>query len=109
MGDAEERALRRIREALDLPTVGQDDLLHYGQAEAGPFGVSGEIGLEDFGALMVGNAGTIVAHFQESFGSVLLAGSNLNFSLLISGLDGVDQEIEERLPEQLFIGLDRDL
>src|SRR4051812_26354177 len=47
MRDPKHRALRVIRQALDLPSVRQHDLLHDGEAEAGAFLVGREVGLED--------------------------------------------------------------
>src|SRR5271154_7136647 len=42
--DAEERPGRFIGQAFDLPAVGQDDLLHDGQAQAGAFRMGGKVG-----------------------------------------------------------------
>src|ERR1051325_5358278 len=109
MGEAEDRAPGLVGEAFDLPAVGQDDLLNHGQAEAGAFVVCGEIRLEDVRAMMRRNAGAVVAHFEDGLVGALPGGGDADFAVLIDGLDGVEQQVEERLPEQLFVGFNGEL
>src|SRR5262245_19098013 len=67
VAEPEQGSLWFIGEADNFPAVGQDDLLHDGQAKSGPASLRGEIGFEDFGAILGGNARTVVAHFQYGF------------------------------------------
>ena len=53
VGDAEGGPLRFVGEAFDFPAVGQDDLLHDSEPEAGTLLLGGEIGLEYLGSALV--------------------------------------------------------
>ena len=108
MGNAEERAGRLVGQAFDFPAVGQDDLLHDRQPQAGAFGVGGEVGLENLGAVFGGHAGTVVGDFDEGLLIVAPAGADADDALGRDGLDGVEDEVEERLAQQLFVRLDDD-
>ena len=64
MGDAEDGAFRLVAEALNFPAVGEDDLLHDGEAEAGAFLMRREIGLENLLPAFGRDAGAVVADFE---------------------------------------------
>ena len=64
MGEAKDSAFWDVRETLDFPAVGEHDLLDDGQAEPRALLVGGEIRLEDFRALVVGNTGAVVADIE---------------------------------------------
>src|SRR5713101_1929065 len=106
MSDPEDRALRFVRQALDLPPVRQHDLLDDRQTQPRPLLVRGDVGLEDFVALADGNAGAVVENVERRLGAVALARGDLDFTVPIDRLDGVEEQIKEGLTEQLFIGLD---
>src|ERR1035441_4575040 len=109
VGDAEDRALRLIGEAFDLPAVREHDLLDNGQAQTGALLLGCEVRLEDFSAAVGGNPGAVVADLEQGFGGIALLGNDLDFPAAIDGLDGVEHQIEERLPERLFVRLDAEL
>ncbi len=109
MAESEEGTFGRVGEAFDLPAVGEDDLLHDGEAKAGPVRLGGEVGFEDLGALFRGDTGAVVAHFQERLGGAGTAGDDLDLAAGADGLNGIEQEIEQGLPEELLVGLDGDL
>ena len=109
MGDAEDGAPRFVGEAFDLPAVREHDLLDDRQAQTGALLLGREVGLEDLGAAVRGNARAVVADLEHGFGGIALFGDDLDFAAAIHGLDGVEQQIEERLPEQLLVGLDAEL
>ena len=109
MLDAEDGALGSVGEAFDFPAVGEDNLLHDGEAEAGSGWLSGEVGFENLDALRRGNAGAIVANLEEGFGGAETVGDDLDLAVWLDGLDGVEQEVEEGLAEQLFVGFDGEL
>ena len=62
MGDAEQRAFGLVGQALDFPTMRENDLLHDGQAEAGSLFVRGKVRLKNLQALMLGHS---IRFFQE--------------------------------------------
>ena len=64
MGEAEEGAFGLVRKALNFPAVGENNLLHDREAKARPLGVRGEVGLEDFGALIFGHPGAVVGDVE---------------------------------------------
>src|SRR5438477_3351731 len=109
VSDSEDCALRLIGQALNLPAMSQHNLLHDSQAEAGPFFVGGDIRFEDFQALAGRHSRSIVPNFQGTFGSASSAANDLDFTARIHGLSGVEQKVEQRLPKQLLIGLDREV
>src|ERR1017187_4382561 len=74
VGDAEDRTLRLVGEAFDLPAVREHDLLDNGQAQTGALLLGCEVRLEDFGAVVRGNPGAIVADFEHGFGGIALFG-----------------------------------
>src|SRR6266498_4669257 len=80
VSDPEESTFGLVGQALDLPTVRQDDLLHDRETETGAFLVCCEIGFEDLGAVLRRDARTIVAHFEERLGGVPFAGNDLDFA-----------------------------
>src|SRR6266536_4062601 len=104
--DAKDRPFGFVRQAFNFPAVGQHDLLHHGQTEAGPLFLGGEIRFEDVGAMFRGNARAVVADFDEGFGGAGFAGEDLDFALRLDHLGGVEQQVEQRLAEQLFVGFD---
>ena len=68
-----------------------------------------EIGFEDLGAVFGGDARAVVANFEERFLGVPFAGDDTDFTARFDRLDGIVQQIEQRLAEQLFIRLDHQL
>src|SRR5438876_3058543 len=109
VGKAEQGAFWLVGQAFDLPAVRQDDLLHHRQTEAGPFLVRREIGFEDLGAVFRRDARAVIANFKERLLVVPFAGDDPDFTARFDGLDGIVQEIEQRLAEQLFIRLNHQL
>ena len=106
MSNAKKSAGRFVGQAVDVPAVGLDDLLDDGKAQAGAFGMGGEVGLENLGAIGLGHAGAVVGDFDEGLLIVALAGADADFALGRDGLDGVEDEVEKGLAEELFVGLD---
>ena len=106
VSDSEDRAARFVGQAAYFPAMGQDDLLDHRQAEAGPFQMGGKIGFEDLGAVLGRNARAVVANLENEPARILFGGGHLDVAAPFDGLDGIDQEIEERLSKQWFIGLD---
>ena len=56
VADAKDRALRGIRQALDLPPMSQHNLLYDGEPKARAGFLRGKVRLEDFFPLVRGNA-----------------------------------------------------
>src|SRR5438270_11187841 len=106
VSDSEDRALRLIGQALNLPPVSQDNLLHDSEPKAGPFFVGRDVRFENFQALAGRYSRSIVPNFQGTFGSASSAANDLDFTARIHGLSGIQQKVEQRLPKQLLIGLD---
>src|SRR5665213_4250937 len=106
MRDAEDRAFGFVGQALDFPAVREDDLRDDGEAEAGAFLVCGEIGLENLRAVFGRDALAVVANFQDRFRGAGAAHLNFYLSARADGLNGVDEQIEQHLPQKLFVGLD---
>src|ERR1019366_981244 len=109
VGDAENSALRLVGETFDLPALCEDDLLDDGQAQTRALLLGGEVRLEYFSAAIGGNARAVVTDFEHGFGGIAFLGDDLDFAIAIGGLDGIEQQIEKRLPEQLLVGLDAEL
>ena len=107
MRDAENGAARLVAETFDFPAVRENNLLHHGQAEAGAFLMRREIRLENFPLVFGRDAGAVVADFQRAFRRARALGDKLDLAAAVRRLDGVEQQIEEDLPQQLFVGLDR--
>ena len=76
MGNAKERAGRFVGQALDFPAVREDDLLHDRQAQAGPFLIGGEVGLENLRAILRRHARAVVGNFDERLFVVAPAGAD---------------------------------
>jgi hypothetical protein len=68
--DAKNGALGFVRVVFDFPAMGQDDLLHDGQAQASAFGGGGKIGLKNLSAMVVRHAWTIIDHIDHRFSIV---------------------------------------
>src|ERR1039458_8624226 len=98
VGNAKHGALRVIAEAFDLPAVGEDNLLDHRQSQTGALLLRSEVGLEDLGPAVGGNARAIVPHFERGFGGIAPLGNNLDFAAAIDSLDGV-QRSEEHTSE----------
>src|SRR6266536_3615435 len=94
VGDSENRASRVIGHTFYLPTVRQNDLLDHGQAQPRSFLVRGEIGFENFGAVLRRNAGAVVADLEDDPVRILFPGRDLDVSTPLDGLNGVDREIK---------------
>src|SRR5437867_6150740 len=109
VGDAEQGAFGLVGQAFDLPAVRQHDLLHDSETEAGAFLVGCEIGLEDFSAVLRRDARAIVANFKERLLGVPFARDDPDLAARFDCLDGIDQQIEQGLAEQLFIRLNHQL
>ena len=90
MGDAEDGTPRFVGQAFNLPAMREDNLLDYGQAEAGTASLGREIGLEDLGAAVGGNAGAVVTQIKAGFVGIALFRYDLDFPVAVDGLDGVD-------------------
>ena len=97
MRDPENRAGRLVGLARDFPAVREHNLLDDRQAEARSFRVCRKIGFENFGAIFRRDAGAVVGDLNECTVVVLFAGANLDLAILGHGLDGVEDEIEQRL------------
>src|SRR2546430_10970671 len=106
VGDAENRAPRLVRSAFNLPTVRQDDLLNHRQPQPGAFLVRGEIRFKDFGPMLRRNTRAVVTNLQEDPLRILFPRRHFDVPAPLHCLNSVDQEIEQRLPEQLFIRFD---
>src|SRR2546430_8422994 len=106
VGDSENRAPRLVRPAFDLPSVRQDDLLNHRQPQSGSLLVRGEIGFENLQPLFLRHARTIIANLKDDPLGILFPRCNLDIAAPFHRLNGVDQEIEQRLPEQWFIRFD---
>src|ERR1035438_4220549 len=106
VSDAEDGALGFVGEAFDLPAVGENNLLNNCQPQTGALFLSRKIRLEDLAAAVWGDAWAVVADLEHSFRGIALLGNHLNLAVAIYCLDGVQDEVKEGLPEQLFIGLD---
>ncbi len=75
VGDAEKGAFRLVGQAFNLPAVREHNLLHDGQAQAGPLLVGGEVGLENFLTMFGRHAGAVIADFERRFGGTQRAAS----------------------------------
>src|SRR5438045_5283374 len=106
---AEDRALRLVGQAFDVPPVSEHNLLHDRQAQAGPFFMRGDIRLENFQALTGRHSVAIVANFEGGFRSVCPAANDLDFAAWIHRLSRIQQKVEQRLPKQLLVGLNDQL
>src|ERR1035437_8980688 len=104
--DAEDRAFGFVGQARDFPAMREDDLRDDGEAEAGAFLVRGEIGFENFLPVFGRHAVAVVADFQQCFGGTGAAHSNFYLSAFAHGLDGVEEQIEQHLAQELFVGFD---
>src|SRR6266516_1083205 len=109
MDEAEQGAIRFVGQAFDLPAVRQHDLLHHRQTQAGPFLVRREIGFKDFRAVLRRDARAVVANFEERLLGVSFARDDSDVTARFDRLDGIVQQIEQRLAQQLFIGFDHQL
>lgn len=76
-----------------------DDARDDGEAEAGAAGAGGEIGLEDAGADVVGNALAVVDHLDDQGRGVLGAGDYVDTAAFRRGLDGVLDQVLGNLGE----------
>src|ERR1051326_67545 len=109
VADAEDGALGLVAETLDIPAVGENDLLDHREAQAGAGFLSGEIGFEYFGAALGRHSRAIVSNFQGCLGSAVSLGKNLNLAGTVDGLNRIEKQIEKDLAEELFVGLINDL
>jgi len=91
VGDTEDGATGLVGEALDFPTVRENDLLNDGEAEAGALALllHGEVGFENLGAAFGGDARTVVAHFEDDFRGVEFLGRDLDRAAGVDRLNGV--------------------
>src|SRR5262245_56077067 len=55
----EDRAFRNVGATLDLPAVGEDNLLHYRESKPRAFGVGREVRFEDLASVLRRNAGAV--------------------------------------------------
>src|ERR1051325_10075112 len=105
--DAEDRAAWFVGEACDFPAMSKDDLLHHSKAESSPLLVGGKVRLENFLPMLGSDAGTIVANFDHRSTSVFAIPGNLDLTSAIGCLHRIQQQIEQALPQQLFVSLYR--
>ena len=87
--------------------MSEHDLLHHCEAESSSLLMGGEVRLENLQALSRGYAGSVVSHVQKCFRSAGFAGNDMDFAAGVHRLNGIEQEVKERLPEQLLIGFHR--
>src|SRR5262245_54265170 len=52
------------------------------------------------------DARTVVTNFQGGFRGTLPVDDDVNFPVRLDRLNGVEQQVEQRLPEQLFVRFD---
>jgi hypothetical protein len=109
VADAEDRALGLVGKAGDIPAVRENYLLDDCKAEAGARFLRRKIGFENFGAIIGWDARTIIADFEHGFGSAALLGKDLDVACAVDGLDRIQQQIEQGLAEELFVGLNAEL
>ena len=105
MGDAKDGAVGFVGKAFDFPAVGEDDLLYYRQSQARAIFLSREIGFKNLGAALGRNARAVVAQLENSFGGAALLGDDLDFAALVNGLDGIEQQVEKGLAEELLVSV----
>src|SRR4029079_3093063 len=67
--------------------------------------VGGEVGFKDVEAVFWSDPRPIVADVQEPAGSIAASG-NLDLAARLNGLGSIDQQIEERLAQLLFVRFD---
>src|SRR5262245_41172947 len=104
--EAEDGPAWLVRNVFDLPAVGEHDLLDDGEAEPGAFLVSREIRLKNLQALLRGHARAVVANLQNRFLRVALPCRHLDIATAIHRLNRVEQQIEQRLAQELFVRFD---
>ena len=105
VSDAEKSAFRLVPQTFDFPTMRKHDLLDHGQAQTRPLLIGGEIRLEYFLTAVGRHAGAVVPNFERRFRGAELPGRNVNLSVRLHRLNGVDDQVEQNLPQQLVIGL----
>ena len=86
--------------------MGLDNLQDHRQPKAGALLVGGEIGFENFPALFGRHTGTVVTNLEARLGPAGSPGGKQDVSVLAHGLKGVQQEVKQRLPQQLLVGFD---
>jgi len=69
----------------------------------------GEVRLENLQALSRGHARSVVAHIQKRFLSTGFFGDDMDFAASVHRLNGIEQEVEERLPKQLLVRFHRQI
>src|SRR5688572_33182388 len=106
MRDSKHRASRLVCATHNLPPVGGNDLVHDREAEADAFRTHRDIWLEDIYPIFFGHAGSVVAYLQSCLARSGRQPADFYVTARGDGLHGVQQQIEERLTEKLFIGLD---
>ena len=104
--DPKNRAVRFPREVVNLPVMSQDNLLDDGETQSGAPVVGSEIRFEDIATDRLRNTWTIVVDFQSG----RVTGAAMDFDAdqpaRMKGLNGIDEEVEEYLSKELFIGVD---
>ena len=92
---------------VDLAAVLLDDPVDERESEPGPFRLGGEEGLEDVGDVGGGDPVAGVAH-RDLERLAANGGGDAQLAALRHGLDGVQAEIPEDLPELLRVDGPRD-
>ena len=82
-----------------------DDFLNQGETETGPVALRRKERLKDALPRCRWNPGAVVGNVERSFRSVLPPGGQLDFAVWLDRLSGVEDQIEERLTEELFVRL----
>src|SRR5207237_9026353 len=65
--------------------------------------VRGEIRLKNVLTVLQWHSGSVVAYLQNRAGAIAPLGADLDMAVHIDGLDRVKNQIEQSLPQQLFI------
>src|SRR5579884_4285490 len=93
--NAESRAAADLRSERDPAAAVLDRSLDYGQPQPGAFGLGGEEGLEDAGAVLLGDAAACVPHLDNDFAPPGRVRQHGQRAPLRHGLAGVDDEVEQ--------------
>jgi hypothetical protein len=108
MSDAKDGPLRLISEANNFPPMRRDDLFHNREPKSHALGSHCDVGIENVCTLRLRHTVTIVTNFQRHFvRSRDHHGSNFDQSTRLDRLNGIEQQIKQRLPEKLLIRLHR--